>query len=109
MPGRVAGCGHARGRGPVAALRISDELITSTDTPHVAWRRPDAAAGERHAWVVSWLPLRLLTKQQALAAMMLAEAVSTGIRPDDQQRVESWAHELGFTGPEAIARLTIEQ
>ena len=92
----------------MAALRISDELITSTDTPHVVWRRPDATAGERRVWVVSWLPRRLLTKQQALAAMMLAEAVSTGIRPDDQQRVKSWAHELGFTGPEVIARLTIE-
>jgi hypothetical protein len=94
--------------GPVAALRISDELITSTDTPHMAWRRPDAAAGERGAWVVSWLPLQLLTKQQALAAMMLAQAASRGIRPDDQQRVEGWAHELGLTGSEAIARLTGE-
>ena len=92
----------------MAALRISDELITSTDTPHVAWRRPDAAAGERAAWAVSWLPLRLLTRRQALVAMMLAEAVSRGIGPDDQQRVESWAHELGLTGPEAIDRLTDE-
>ncbi|MDQ3825781.1 MAG: hypothetical protein M3319_13895 [Actinomycetota bacterium] len=92
----------------MAALRISDELIASTDTPHVAWRRPDAAAGERSMWVVSWLPLRLLTKEQVLAAMMLAEAASRGIKPDDQQRVESWAHELGLTGSEAIARLTEE-
>jgi hypothetical protein len=57
--------------------------------------------------MVSWLPLRLLTKQQALAAMMLAQAASSGIGPDDQ-RVESWAHELGLTGSEAIARLTGE-
>ena len=94
--------------GPVAALRISDELIASTDTPHVAWRRPNAPAGERGAWVVSWLPLRRLTREQALAAMMLAEAVRRGIRPDEHQRVESWAHELGLTGSEAIARLTKE-
>jgi hypothetical protein len=40
--------------------------------------------------------------------MMLAEAVSRGIRPDDHQRVESWAHKLGLTGSEAIARLTEE-
>lgn len=45
---------------------------------------------------------------RALAAMMLAEAVSRGIRPDDHQRVESWAHKLGLTGSEAIARLTEE-
>ena len=94
--------------GPVAALRISDELIASTDIPHVAWRRPNAPAGERGAWVVSWLPLRRLTREQALAAMMLAEVVRRGIRPDEHQRVESWAHELGLTGSEAIARLTKE-
>jgi hypothetical protein len=38
-----------------------------------------------------------------LAAMMLAEAMSRGIRPDAHQRVESWAHELGLTDLEAMA------
>lgn len=75
---------------------------------HVAWWRPNAAAGGPGAWVVSWLPLRLLSKQQALAAMMLAEIVSKGNRPQDQQNIESWAHELGLTSSEAIAAVTQE-
>jgi hypothetical protein len=87
---------------------ISEELIASTETVHVAWWRPNAAAGGQGAWVVSWLPLRLLTKQQALAAMMLAETVSKGITPQDQQSIESWAHELGLTSSEAIAAVTQE-
>jgi hypothetical protein len=45
----------------LTALRISEELITSTETVHVAWRTP-ATAGERGTWVVSWLPLRLLLR-----------------------------------------------
>lgn len=56
--------------------------------------------------MVSWLPLRLLTKQQALAAMMLAEMVSKGIAPQHQQSIESWAHQLGLTSSEAIAAVT---
>jgi hypothetical protein len=40
--------------------------------------------------------------------MMLAEIVSKGIRPQDQQSIESWAHELGLTSSEAIAAITQE-
>jgi hypothetical protein len=72
----------------------------------VAWWRPNAAAGGRGAWVVSWLPLRLLTKQQALAAMMLAETVSKGITPEDQQSIEKVGTRVGLTSPEAIAAVT---
>jgi hypothetical protein len=90
------------------SLRMSEELIASTETPHVAWWNPDAAADGRGAWVVSWLPQRLLTKEQALAAMMVADTVAKGATPYDQRDIESWAAELGLTVPEAVARLTGE-
>ena len=46
-------------------------------------------------------------QQQALAAMMLAEIVSKTIRAQDQQSIESWAHELGLTSSEAIAAVPV--
>ena len=40
--------------------------------------------------------------------MMLAETVSKGITPKNQQNIESWAHELGLTTSEAIAAVTLK-
>ena len=71
---------RARGRegGGVMALRITDELMTSTVTGHRAECRADAAAGGRGAWVCTRLPARLLTKAEAMMALDLAEAEAAG-------------------------------
>ena len=50
-------------------LTITDRIIRSLDTRHTASCRPGAAE-----WQVTWLPGRILTQDQAVAAMELAEA-----------------------------------
>jgi len=49
-------------------LTITDQMIRSADTAHSAWRSGDG-------WQVTWLPGRVLGRNDASAAMMLAEAV----------------------------------
>jgi hypothetical protein len=53
---------------------------------------------------VSWLPFRLLTQQQAMTAIIVAENVAQGRAPDDQIRPQfkNWARELGLTASEAV-------
>jgi hypothetical protein len=91
------------------ALTITDRRIRSADTPHTAELTGQAGTD---SWRVSWLPDRLLTRAQAEAAMSIAEAV--GQMPSDCDpelyddtfwtRVDAWAAELGFTGPDAVVR-----
>jgi hypothetical protein len=91
------------------ALTITDRLIRSADTPHVAELTGRADAD---GWRVSWLPDRLLTRAQAEVAMSIAEAA--GQMPSDCDpelyddtfwtRVDAWAAELGLAGPDAVAR-----
>lgn len=95
--------------GTVVGMEIGDGLMTSAKTRHVAQWSPDAAADGQGAWRVSWLPLRLLTREQAVTAMMLAEMVGQkGAALDDRARplVESWARELHLPASEAITRIT---
>lgn len=53
------------------AIQVARALITSDRTNHSA--RSVGLGG----WVVSWLPGRTITTEQAVAAIQLAEAVST--------------------------------
>jgi len=65
---------------------------------------------------VSWLPLRRLTRDQAVTAMTLAEAVARMQREGRttvvghthrlRPHVDAWAAELGLTGPDAVARVS---
>lgn len=50
-------------------LTVTTEAVTSTVTPHYAWR-----VGEQQ-WAVSWLPGRGLTLEQAQTAVLIAELV----------------------------------
>lgn len=91
-------------------LRISDNMITSTDTVHVAWRRREAAADQRCSWTVSWLPNQLMTENDAILAMKLAEVVSqqcTELDEQAQHTVNHWAQQLYLTGPDAVARIRL--
>lgn len=90
------------------ATTITDVLMTSDQTPHTAQWSQHAAADGKGAWVVSWLPQRLLTRDQAITAMTLAEVVATQDVSTGPWllHVEGWAGELGLTAQQAVALLT---
>lgn len=83
-------------------LTITDDAITGQNTTHTARR----ALGHPHAWHVSWLPGRLLDRDSAITAMVLADIAGSGTRqPGDRlwPHIEGWAAELGLTAPGALA------
>ena len=53
------------------------------------------AADGQGAWVVSGLPRRLFTRNQAITAMVLAERLAAGYEVDDLF-VIGWCEELGL-------------
>jgi hypothetical protein len=82
---------------------ITDRMIRSTDTPHTASVRPDTY------WTVTWLPKTVLTRNQALTAITLAETIATQpCEPGNPVRdaIDTWAAELGMTTTEAITLAT---
>ena len=92
-------------------LTITDQIMRSPFTRHTAkaWLVPDESA----MWSVTWLPGRVLTRDQAEAAMSIAELVgqiSPAAGPeayDDDtfwSHVDSWAAELGLSGANAVVR-----
>lgn len=88
-------------------MRITDTLMSSDLTGHSARWSPDAAADGQGAWIVSWLPSRLLTRNQAITAMTLAETVGDDeVAHRMQPHVDGWAAELGLTGPDATRLAT---
>ena len=82
-------------------LTINDTTMTSDQTAHTARHAPG-----RNGWEVSWLPGQTLDRNTAITAMILAD---TAAEPDLHEghrlwpHIQSWAAELGLTGPEAIA------
>ena len=83
-------------------IRITDEAMTSDTTPHGT--RSDA-----DGWAVTWLPGRVLTRNQAITAMVLAETVTGNIGDHTDKRwlfIESWANELGMTGADAVGKIS---
>ena len=91
------------------ALTITDKVIRGTDTRHVAELHHFEA---RDAWRVTWLPLRLMDKDAAIAAMELAEAVGQIPADCDPEvyddgfwsRADALAAVFGMSGPDAVAR-----
>lgn len=85
-------------------LTILDDSISSDHTGHTARLAP----GHEHAWHVSWLPGRLVDRNSAITAMVLAEVVATDDVHDGHRlwpHIEGWAAELGLRAPEAVAWL----
>ena len=85
------------------ALTITGRLIRSTDTRHTAVL-VHFDAGD--AWRVSWLPGRLMDRNAAVSAMMIAQAAGAGLEPGDRRwpHIDGWAAELGLAGPDAVVR-----
>lgn len=80
-------------------LTITDDAITSDVTAHTGQQTDwQADAG----WRVTWLPDRLLTTNEAITGMTIAEQAGAGPSP----LLTVLAEELGLTGSEAIRLAT---
>lgn len=85
--------------------------MTSDQTRHAATAWP--VPGEPTLWSVTWLPGRVLTRDQAVTAMTIAEMVveRAHILADSSSRLwwhmNGWAEELGITGPNAVAEASL--
>jgi hypothetical protein len=76
------------------AARIEDQLMTAEFDGRViatAQYNSQAAADSHGAWVVSGLPHRLFSRDQAITAMVLAAGYG-----DDDLFVIGWREELGL-------------
>jgi hypothetical protein len=94
------------------ATKITDTEMSSDQTRHTAAVVPGAVIeGGPTAWSVSWLPGRLLLRNQAITAMVLAEAVGAALDPYAAERVwpfiEGWAAELGLSDVDAVAMASL--
>lgn len=91
------------GSGPVAIEVVSASMMTSDLTQHIA----RCVGGDR--WVVSWLPGRTLSGQQAVTAMTIASAVNgETLSEAEWAMLDSMALELGLTGREAAGMVASE-
>lgn len=88
---------------------INDDTMTSDKTSAAARLQPDARADNGAAWVVNWLPERLLARNQAITAMVLADEVAAW---DGCRAATAWlfiqahADELGLSGPDAVREIS---
>ena len=80
------------------SLVIGEDRMFSRDIPHTATRQ----GGK---WVVSWLPGRQLSRNEAITAMTLAEQVAEDacVHSKWWPFIVAWAGELGLSGQEAVA------
>ncbi|HZN71534.1 MAG TPA: hypothetical protein VFC00_07610 [Micromonosporaceae bacterium] len=84
-------------------VHIGATAMTGATTRHHA----EAAPGE---WRVTWLPDRLLTRNQAVTAMVLAEAVAATTVTSEHRlwpHIDAWAAELGLSGPAAVVAASL--
>jgi hypothetical protein len=80
---------------------ITDDQMTAESSMHYAKRTDEG-------WLVSWLPGRLVSRNQATTAMVLAEYVGYGVTGPQDKRwafIESWAAELGISGADAVGEI----
>ena len=92
------------------SVRINHEDMSVAGTEHRARlvvTRDVAGKITGSGWEVSWLPGQLVTRNQAITAMVLASAVTGGAQPGDDRWpfVEDWAAELGMPGSVAASRI----
>lgn len=88
----------------MGCLTIDDDRMASDTTTHVArsWEVP----GKPTVWLVTFLPGRRLTRDQAITAMTIAEiAAEVDLFGDPDHpmwlHVDGWAAELGLLGARA--------
>ncbi|MQY28078.1 hypothetical protein [Nocardia aurantia] len=81
---------------------VSSSIMTSDMTRHIA----RCVGGDR--WVVSWLPGRTLSGQQAVTAMKLASRGDREPTEAEWTVLDGMALELGLTGREAVLMIATE-
>ena len=86
-------------------LTINDATMTSDQTAHTARQAPSS----QHLREASWLPGRVLDRNSAATAMVLAD--QAGVHDLNErhrlwQHIEGWAAELGLTGSDAVDRVS---
>jgi hypothetical protein len=70
-------------------------------------RRLAGQPGRPHRWEVSWLPGRIVDRNTAITAMILADTAAEEDLHEGHRlwpHLQTWAEQLGLTGPDAIAR-----
>jgi hypothetical protein len=80
------------------AARIEDDFMAAEFGGRVittARYNPGTAADGEGGWIVSGLPHRAFTRNQAITAMVLAERLAAG-SGDDDPFVIGWREELGL-------------
>ena len=80
------------------AARIEDDYMTAEYNGRViatARYSSHAGADSQGAWIVSGLPSRLFSRNQAITAMVLAERLAAGY-DDGDPFVIGWREELGL-------------
>jgi len=86
-------------------LTINDTMMTSDQTAHTARQEP----GRQHLWEVSWLPDRVLDRNNAITATVLADQAGNDDLNERHRlwlHIEGWAAELGLTGDDAVNRIS---
>jgi hypothetical protein len=84
-------------------LWVTEEMMVSEDTGHTAHR---ILGG----WALSWLPGRVLDRNQAVTGMVLAEMADSGDLKAGDRRLpllSCLAAELGLTGLDAAERAAL--
>jgi hypothetical protein len=89
-------------------IKISADDMSSEVTRHTAKRIDDG-------WAVSWLPGRVLTQNESITAMTIAEVIGGHDVIGDPlhaghrlwPHLDSWAAELGMSGPQALAEASL--
>ncbi|MFF2551883.1 hypothetical protein ACFVUS_12840 [Nocardia sp. NPDC058058] len=83
---------------------VSASMMTSDMTTHIA----RCVGGDR--WVVSWLPGRTLSGQQAVNAMTIASTIANHAPTESEWALlDGLALGLGLTAREAIGMVASEQ
>jgi hypothetical protein len=85
-------------------MTISDTAMTSDRSHGTARHSPD-----RNGWEVSWLPGRILDRNPAITAMILADTAAEHDLYEGHPlwpHIQSWAAELGLTAPGALSRVS---
>jgi hypothetical protein len=85
------------------ATTITETRMSSDVTEHHASKIPAHPPGE--LWRVSWLPGRVLARNQAVTAMVVAEHVARGVRDGSHKKwpfMLTWARELGVSAEDAV-------
>lgn len=98
----------------MSKLTITDTGMVSDTTRHRAAVEPGAVVeGGPTAWRVTWLPGRLLTRNEAITAMTIAEFTVThrpalgDVLSPAWCHLAAWADEIGLTPERALALASV--